>query len=296
MARAAMTTIVCRAIAVYRRTWDRSSPEQSLPNSKLLRPVSAAPWRGSAWHGSEAVLRPGSGSRRRVRRWSGGGGSAGDAARRRSYHARHTSVVASIPSRRSGFPAAAAAQPGGGLFAGERDRRAASAGSWRGPAARRPSRGLRRTRAVRCMSRTLHRRTRSQPHAVGEGLGEDVDGQLAFGAEDQLRRQAHDPGFHGIIDVLAGTHSRAPISACPACSRTYARCTVLIPLASLPAQPRYWRLTPAVRVPCLACPVSSIAPTASPRRRPVLRLPRPARPRRTGVPPPSPRRCPRRRG
>jgi hypothetical protein len=68
----------------------------------------------------------------------------------------------------------------------------------------------------------------------------------------------------------AGIHSRAPISACPAPSRTYARWTVLMPLATLPTQPRYCRLTPAVRVPALTCPVSSIAPTARPRRRPVL--------------------------
>ena len=34
MARAAMTSTVCRAIAVYRRTWDWSSPKQSFPNSK----------------------------------------------------------------------------------------------------------------------------------------------------------------------------------------------------------------------------------------------------------------------
>ena len=29
-----MTRTVCRAIAVWRRTWDWSSPKQSLPNSK----------------------------------------------------------------------------------------------------------------------------------------------------------------------------------------------------------------------------------------------------------------------
>jgi len=38
-----------------------------------------------------------------------------------------------------------------------------------------------------------------------------------------------------------GTHCRAPISACPVPWRTYARCTVLIPLATLPAHPRYCR-------------------------------------------------------
>jgi len=65
-----------------------------------------------------------------------------------------------------------------------------------------------------------------------------------------------------------GTHCRAPISACPACSRTYARCTVLIPFATLPAQPRYCRCTPAVAWPCFCWPVSSSVPTTSPRRRP----------------------------
>ncbi len=60
----------------------------------------------------------------------------------------------------------------------------------------------------------------------------------------------------------AGIHSRAPTSACPVPSRTYARCTVLIPLATLPTQPRYCRFTPAVRAPALTWPVSSIAPTA----------------------------------
>ena len=46
---------------------------------------------------------------------------------------------------------------------------------------------------------------------------------------------------------------------------------MLIPLATLPTQPRYCLLTPAVRSPALTCPVSSMAPTARPRRRPVLR-------------------------
>jgi hypothetical protein len=34
----------------------------------------------------------------------------------------------------------------------------------------------------------------------------------------------------------AGIHSRAPISACPVPSRAYVRCTVLMPLATLPTQ------------------------------------------------------------
>ena len=47
---------------------------------------------------------------------------------------------------------------------------------------------------------------------------------------------------------------------------------MLIPFATLPAQPMYWRLTPAVASPAFSCPVSSIAPiTRCPRRRPPLR-------------------------
>ena len=54
-----------------------------------------------------------------------------------------------------------------------------------------------------------------QPHAVGEGLGEDVDGQLALGAEDQIRRQAHGRRRHRIADVLGrdpfpGADQRVP--------------------------------------------------------------------------------------
>ena len=64
-----------------------------------------------------------------------------------------------------------------------------------------------------------------------------------------------------------GIHCRAPISACPVLSRTYATCTVLMPLATWPAHPRYCRFTPAVASPAFSCPVSSIAPITRPRRR-----------------------------
>jgi hypothetical protein len=41
-----------------------------------------------------------------------------------------------------------------------------------------------------------------------------------------------------------------------------------MPLATFPAHPMYWRLTPAVASPAFSCPVSSIAPiTIPPRRR-----------------------------
>ena len=73
--------------------------------------------------------------------------------------------------------------------------------------------------------------------------------------------------FTGSSRCSRGIHCRAPISACPAFSRTYDRCTVLIPLATFPAHPRYWRLTPAVASPAFSCPVSSIAPITRPPRR-----------------------------
>src|SRR5579875_3871921 len=70
--------------------------------------------------------------------------------------------------------------------------------------------------------------------------------------------------FTGSSICSRGIHWRAPISACPVFSRTYDTCTVLIPFATRPEQPRYCRLTPAVAVPVFSCPVSSITPTTSP--------------------------------
>jgi len=55
--------------------------------------------------------------------------------------------------------------------------------------------------------------------------------------------------FAGFLRCSAGIHSRASISARPVPSRTYDRYTVLIPLATLPTQPRYCLLTPAVCLP-----------------------------------------------
>src|SRR5712692_1578791 len=77
----------------------------------------------------------------------------------------------------------------------------------------------------------------------------------------------------GSLTCSRGIHCRAPISACPVFSRTYARCTTLIPFATRPAHPRYCLLTPAVAVPCFSCPVSSSAPAVIP---PALRFRRAA--------------------
>src|ERR1039457_4562334 len=102
--------------------------------------------------------------------------------------------------------------------------------------------------------------------AIGERVCADVDGQLPLGAELQAWRQAHGQGANGSSIWARGIHCREPISACPACSRTYARWTGLIPFATRPAQPRYWRWTPAVAVPCFSWPVSSSAPITRPLR------------------------------
>jgi hypothetical protein len=44
--------------------------------------------------------------------------------------------------------------------------------------------------------------------------------------------------FTGSPACPRGIHCRAAIRACPVFSRTYARCTVVIPLATFPAHPR----------------------------------------------------------
>ena len=46
---------------------------------------------------------------------------------------------------------------------------------------------------------------------------------------------------------------------------------MLIPFATRPAHPMYWRFTPAVASPAFSWPVSSIAPITSPPRRPPRR-------------------------
>ena len=60
-----------------------------------------------------------------------------------------------------------------------------------------------------------------------------------------------------------GIHCAAPISACPVPCRTYDRYTVLMPLATRPAQPMYCRLTPAPSAPCSPCETTSL-PRSSP--------------------------------
>ena len=77
--------------------------------------------------------------------------------------------------------------------------------------------------------------------------------------------------FTGSSMCSRGIHCRAPASACPVFSRTYDRCTVLMPFATRPAHPMYCRFTPAVASPAFSCPVSSIAPITRPPRRPPRR-------------------------
>ena len=87
----------------------------------------------------------------------------------------------------------------------------------------------------------------------------------------------------------AGIHCRNPISACPVFSRTYDRCTVLIPFANPSAQPMCWRLTPAVHRLSSPGPFHPAprSPAGRAAGRPSAR-PSPALSRRTSGPRPSP--------
>jgi hypothetical protein len=160
-------------------------PEAVLSRIRNLpRRASAARPRGLAGTGTPAGRRAGSSSERRARRWSGGGGSAGDAAGRRCPA---TPSVPALPlgsgPGRADLPAAPA-QPGSGLLAGQRD----TAGQDQPEAARDPQHvGL---IAVLQVLAQLGARAidliaahEVQPHAIGERPGENVEGQLALGAE-----------------------------------------------------------------------------------------------------------------
>ena len=141
---------------------------------------------------------------------------------------------------RADLPAAPAGKPGGGLLAGQRD----AAGHHQPEAARDTQYvGLVAVFAVLAQlgagAVNIVAAHEIQPHATSERLGEDVGGQLALGAEHEVFWQAHGRRPGGIANVGGRIDSRAPISACPVPSRTYDRCTVLIPLATLPTQPRY---------------------------------------------------------
>ncbi len=160
-------------------------------------------------------------------------------------------------------------QPADGLCAGQRGAR----GQGEGEVRRHPQHiglaaGLEGLAQLGAAAVDLVAAGEVEPDAVGVRAGADVDGQLSLGAEGQVQRQPHDQRLTGASMCSRGIHCRAPISVCPALSRTCDRCTVLIPFATLPAHPRYCRLTPAVASPAFSCPVSSIAPiTIPPRRR-----------------------------
>ena len=86
-----------------------------------------------------------------------------------------------------------------------------------------------------------------QLHAVGEGFGEVVDSQLALGAEAQASRQAHGRRGQWFADVGGRDPFPGADQRVPGAFRAYARCTVLMPLATLPTHPRYCLFTPACR-------------------------------------------------
>ena len=147
------------------------------------------------------------------------------------------------------------------------------------PAARRPACWPRGTPAAACSCRRPRPRRRSRTQAAASVS--QISWPAAPWCGTKVQRQPHDQRLHRILDVLAGIHCRAPISACPVPSRTNDTCTVLIPFATRPAQPMYCRFTPAVARPAFSCPVSSIAPITRRPRRPAAAAPsRPAAPNR----------------
>ena len=66
-----------------------------------------------------------------------------------------------------------------------------------------------------------------RPDPAGGGIGADVDGQLALGAEGQVQRQPHDQGLDRVGELLARESTAGRRSACARClpaRRTGARC------------------------------------------------------------------------
>ena len=69
-----------------------------------------------------------------------------------------------------------------------------------------------------------------------------VANSTSSGIPSALRRS-------GSSSCSAGTQIRAPTMACPR-GVAYVQYTVFTPFATRPAQPMYWRFTPAVAMPC----------------------------------------------
>jgi hypothetical protein len=114
------------------------------------------------------------------------------------------------------LPAAPAAQPRGGLLAGQRD-----ADGQDQPEAGRDPQHVGLVVVLQVLAQLgagtidLIAAYEIQPHAVGGGLGEDVGGQLALGAESQVLRQAHGRRRHRVTDVpgrdpFPGADQRVP--------------------------------------------------------------------------------------
>jgi hypothetical protein len=120
------------------------------------------------------------------------------------------------------LPAALAGQPrGGGLLASERH----TTGQHQAEAGRDPQHvGLIVVFAelAQLGARSVHlvAADEVQPHAVGQGLGEDVGGQLALGRNTRSSGRPMTADVAGSPIWAAGIHSRAPASACPVPSRT----------------------------------------------------------------------------
>ena len=84
-----------------------------------------------------------------------------------------------------------------------------------------------------------------QPDPVAERLRADIDGQLPFGAELQVWRQAHDQAAHRVIELggrypLPGADQRVP-GVLPHIRQVHSG----NPVSHLAHAPQNWRWTPA---------------------------------------------------
>jgi hypothetical protein len=219
IANAAMTSTVWRAIAAYRRTWDWSRPKQFLPNSKSSSTrhlssaarISRAHARALAF-GDEAVVE--------------GQLAAGQVAADQQVMLRRGGG-----QQRPRIPALPlGARPGGaGLAAAHVLEQAGDRlGARRGDAARQGEAEAGRDPQHIALAVVFQELAQFgagavdlvsadevQPDPAGERLGEEVDGQLALGAEHQVQRQPHHQRLHRVLDLLGrdplpGADQRVP--------------------------------------------------------------------------------------
>ena len=165
-ARAAMTSAVWRAIAVYSRTWDWSRPKQSLPNSKSSSTGQRSP---AARISRVLVHQLAVGHVAVVEGQLAGLEVAADQQVMRgeavasSAQAYQRAPLEPAPAERTSQRRLSVPARGRPARRSPPARRASETGeSWTRTRSTYPGRGLRRTPAARCCCRTPHPRTRSR--------------------------------------------------------------------------------------------------------------------------------------